>query len=306
MKELFETKMGQEASSQRASHGHSSSVRENNSNNMTISPRQSRSTSTSNRFRKPTTLLRPSINKRSSDPNASSVKKAKCPAENVPESRDRLLSCPDLHHHSESEMVKRLEKLLCPKVHTDMETIPEIPSCSQADLAAMKLFNGQNPPKISISSYLQRMVYYLGGIAENERKCGVDANVHSDLAIRYVLSAILYVERIQSRTGMVVTLYNVHRLLITGILIAAKVLDDFQPNQKYFADLGGVSTLELARLEAAFLQLCDYNVNVDPDMFAAKYASALERERVFSDVNEALSLGAVFSPKVTSVKTLRV
>jgi hypothetical protein len=251
-----------------------------------------------------------SINKRTSEPDIPSVKKAKLPEGALTTAtdataRERLLSCPDFHHHTESDMVKRLEKLLTPKVQTDLARVQTSRDCSESDRAAMKLFDGLNPPKISVTNYLQRMVYYLGGIAENERRCGVDANVHSDLAIRYVLAAILYVDRIQSRTDMIVTLFNVHRLLITGIMIAAKVLDDFQPNQKYFADLGGVSTLELARLEAAFLQLCDYNVNVNPELFAAKYATALERERVFSDVNEALTLGAVFSPRITA-KTLTV
>jgi hypothetical protein len=58
-------------------------------------------------------------------------------------------------------------------------------------------------------------------------------------------------------------------------------------------------------LEVAFLSLCDYNVNVNPELFAAKYATALERDRCFSDVGEALSQGAVFSPRVTP-KTLAV
>lgn len=223
------------------------------------------------------------------------------------QARDRLLSCPDFHHHTEGEMVKCLEKLLAPQVLPEKMSLPsDAESFAPARVAAMKLFDGANPPKITLVSYLQRMVYYLGGIAESERKCGVDENVHSDLAVRYILTSLLYIERVQKNTGMKITLYNVHRLLITGIMIAAKVLDDFQPNQKYFADLGGVSVAELCRLEAAFLQLCDYNVNVDPEIFAAKYATALERERVFSDVNEALTLGAVFSPKMEARKQITV
>ena len=287
-------------------------------------PIRSSSSSHKNKFRRPSSLLigrtvsgkrqppseGPQTGKKAKVPGSSAGSDATASSGLAEMSRERLLSCPDLHHHTESEMVKRLERLLSQKVVTGPTgaantLVGGSNNCPVALQNAMKLFDGANPPKISIASYLQRMVYYLGGIAEQERKCGIDEAVHSDMAVRYVLTAILYVERIQNRTGMVITLYNVHRLLITGTMIAAKVLDDFQPNQKYFADLGGVSTLELSRLEGAFLQLCDYNVNVDPETFAAKYASALERERVFSDVNEALTLGAVFSPRMPT-KTLVV
>lgn len=287
--------MGQESSHHASAGRRSEAATENDSAND----------KRGSKFRKGAQMLKHvsgSVSKRSGETEIPTVKKAKLPEGGAlptakdSQARERLLSCPDFHHHSESEMVKRLEKLLVPKV-----TLEPAPAGTHADAkshALLKLFDGANPPKITIAQYLQRMLYYLGGIAENERNCGVDANVHSDLAVRYLLTAILYMERIQTRTGMVVTMYNTHRLLITGTMIAAKVLDDFQPNQKYFADLGGVSPIELSRLEAAFLQLCDYNVNVDPDMFAEKYATALERERVFSDVNEALTLGAVFSPKM--------
>jgi hypothetical protein len=278
-------------------------------NNVETSSPSGRHRSSSSRLRK--TLTR-GVAKRGQEPEIPTVKKAKLPEGQAyatvtdAQARDRLMSCPDFHHHTEAEMVKRLERLLVPQVQPEKATSPGNHDCTPTQLAAMKLFDGANPPKITLASYLQRMVYYLGGIAENERKCGVDENVHSDLAVRYILTSLLYMERLQAKTGMKITLYNVHRLLITGIMIAAKVLDDFQPHQKYFADLGGVSAAELTRLEAAFLQLCDYNVNVNPEIFAAKYADALERERVFSDVNEALTLGAVFSPKMPSHKQIMV
>ena len=233
-------------------------------------------------------------------------KKAKIPQEQQSsnasqaeqEARERLLSCPDHHHHLESEMVKRLEKLLNQKV--------ELENMNSSQNVLMKIFDGSQPPKISIGSYLQRLIYYLTGIAEQERKAGSDREIHSDMAVRYLVTAIIYLERIQQLHGMRITPFNVHRLLITGTMIAAKVLDDIQPNQKYFADLGGISTQELTRLEVAFLSLCDYNVNVDPESFVEKYSLALERDRVFSDGCDALHLGAILSPRPVQSKVIKV
>lgn len=141
-------------------------------------------------------------------------------------------------------------------------------------------------------------MFYLSGIAEHEKNSNVDSEVHSDMGVRYVLAAIVFVERIQMKTGMEVSLFNIHRLIITGTMIASKVLDDIQPNQKYFADLGGVTPVELTRLEAAFLNLIDYHVHIEPEAFAIKYGQCLERDRLFSDGTEdALALGA-WSPRL--------
>ena len=221
------------------------------------------------------------------------------------EARERLLSCPDHHHHTEHELTQRLERILSQKVErvteADLEKLGE-----HALAGSMKVFNGVAPPKISLASYIQRLIFYLTGIAEQERNVGLDSDVHSDLAIRYLLAAIIFLERIQAKTGMHIHERNVHRLLITGTVIAAKVLDDIQPNHKYFSDLGGLNPSELTRLEFAFLHLCDYNVNIDPEEFACKYALALERERMFSDgCEQALLWGAILSPRITPTKIIQ-
>lgn len=191
------------------------------------------------------------------------------------QARERLLSCPDHLHHTEQELTQRLATILSQKVErvneTDLERIGD-----HALATSMRIFDGMAPPAISLGDYIQRLIFYLTSIAEQERAVGLDSDVHSDLAIRYLVTAIIYLERIQARTGMHIHELNVHRLLITGTVIAAKVLDDVHPNHKYFSDLGGLHPSELTRMEFAFLTLCDYNVNVDPEQFALKYALTLE------------------------------
>lgn len=205
--------------------------------------------------------------------------------------KDRLLSCPDHYHHTESEMLQGIERILNQLLDGRVEKVP-IPEHKQAWAEA---FNSAVPPPISLADYLSRLVFYLGNIPEYSS----DRAMHSDLAIRYLLGAILYLERIELFVpGFEVTLLNIHRLLITGVLITAKVLDDVQPDHKYYAQLGGVSVAELCKLEICFLQLCEYNVNIDPTEFAEKYAiNLMQRDRVFTD-EDALFVGAIFSTKI--------
>jgi len=123
----------------------------------------------------------------------------------------------------------------------------------------------------------------LSNIAETEKKTGHDLAIHSDLAIRYLIAAHMLIERVRAKYSLVVTPLNVHRLVITALVLASKILDDVQPSMYYFAVLGGLPQEELSRLEVAFLSLLDYDVQIDPLVFRAKYELLLESKRAFSD-----------------------
>lgn len=214
--------------------------------------------------------------------------------------RDRLISCPDNEHHLESEMLDRLEAFFSITYQYEaegdsrfseniileaaarsssyvLEDAPtHAPLLSNNNAIQGRIFEGKSRPKISVKEYLQRLVFYLTSIAEFERKNKTDPSVHSDLAIRYLIAAIIYLERIEQMAHIQVNAKNVHRLLITGCLIAAKVLDDIQPNMQYFADLGGVSVGELAKMEWAFVELVSYKIQIMPETFLKKYKELLD------------------------------
>lgn len=207
--------------------------------------------------------------------------------------KDRLLSCPDRHHHAESEMLSGIARVLTEMM---LPKSPPLVAMSPSKQEWALHFDAASPPPISLQDYLSRLVFYLGNIPEYSS----DKAMHSDLAVRYLLGAILYLERIELfAPGFVITELNIHRLLITGVLITAKILDDVEPDHKYYAQLGGVSVSELVKLEIAMLQLCEYNVNIDPIDFAAKYAFGLmQRDHAFTDEN-ALFGGALLSPAIS-------
>lgn len=203
------------------------------------------------------------------EPTSTTANKASTQQPEIP--RDRVVSCPDHLHHSESELLARLDRILETEILSSEDVSQPV-----AD-ARFAVFEGKSgkAPKISVASYLQRLTYYLGAIAEFERSTGGDVAVHSDMAFRYLLSTVVLLERLHARTGLVVTKLNVHRLIITGTMICAKTLDDIQPDANYWADLGGVTTAELSQLEWTFLELLGYQVIVSPEEFQRKYDAVL-------------------------------
>jgi len=67
---------------------------------------------------------------------------------------------------------------------------------------------------------------------------------------------------------------NVHRVVITAILLAAKFFDDAYYNNAYYAKVGGVHVAEMNNLETQFLFKIDFSLRVLPEVFE-KYSAEL-------------------------------
>ena len=72
---------------------------------------------------------------------------------------------------------------------------------------------------------------------------------------------------------------NVHRVVITGILLAAKFFDDAYYNNAYYAKVGGVLVSEMNGLEVDFLFRINFSLHVAPDVFS-KYRLQLLSQSV--------------------------
>jgi len=115
--------------------------------------------------------------------------------------------------------------------------------------AAVVTFEASTPPAISIKNYLHRIVKYTPCSAE----C-------------YLLSLILIDRVVQSR-GFRVSSGNIHRILITSIMISTKLLDDVIYNNKYYSHVGGIEVKELNSLESKFLNMLNYNLSISTELF---------------------------------------
>jgi len=112
-------------------------------------------------------------------------------------------------------------------------------------------------PKIAIHEYLNRIVLYLN--------CSEEC---------FVL-ALIYIERLTGRRkSFSVNSYNVHRLIFTSVMIAAKYFDDDHWSNADWGRVGGLSCKKVNELEREFLRLINFNVDVENEFYTA-WASSL-------------------------------
>ena len=114
-------------------------------------------------------------------------------------------------------------------------------------------FHSQRPPSVSIYDYMQRIRKY--------SECSTEAFIH----------ALIYIDRLIRNTNIVVNSYNIHRILITSVMVASKYFDDFYYSNEHYSKIGGVSLKEINSLEVTFLSLIHYSLYVSPDEFSIFY-----------------------------------
>ncbi|GAQ90580.1 cyclin [Klebsormidium nitens] len=111
--------------------------------------------------------------------------------------------------------------------------------------SSMSIFEGKRPATVSVQKYGKHLSRYL------------------DLCPVAVIGACVYILRFLNRKERVhLSAFNIHRLLLTALLLSCKFFDDQCYGNAYFAEVGGVSVLELNLLEVEFLFHIDFKLNV--------------------------------------------
>jgi len=122
--------------------------------------------------------------------------------------------------------------------------------------AIARKFYSKKPPPITTKEYLLRMHKY----------CPMSTAVY--------LATSLYINRMAMAERVIpVTPRNVHRLLLAGLRVAMKALEDLRWPHERFSRVGGVSEIELGRLEIAFCFLMNFELRVDAEMLQAEVDS---------------------------------
>ncbi|KAF9157663.1 hypothetical protein DFQ26_008492 [Actinomortierella ambigua] len=117
-------------------------------------------------------------------------------------------------------------------------------------------FHARSIPSISISAYLTRILKYCP--CANE--CFLSLLVYFDRMARNV-------EEITGGEGRQFSIdsYNIHRLIIAGVMVSAKFFSDvFFTNSRY-AKVGGLPVWELNQLELEFLTLNNFSLAISID-----------------------------------------
>ena len=80
--------------------------------------------------------------------------------------------------------------------------------------------------------------------------------------------ALIYLDRITARDrNFVINSYCIHRLFLSGLVIAAKFFEDKYYKNSYYARVGGISNPELNVLESQFLQMIDFKLFVSTEEY---------------------------------------
>jgi hypothetical protein len=111
-------------------------------------------------------------------------------------------------------------------------------------IPALTTFESSFAPPLDIADYLHRLQHYL----------------RSEDAI--CAAVVVLLRKYVVATGRPLTIFNVHRLLATALLITAKLYSDHFFCNQAVAVVAGLPNAELNRLELAFLHVVDFNASV--------------------------------------------
>jgi len=90
-------------------------------------------------------------------------------------------------------------------------------------------------------------------------------------------ASLCYMNRMaEADSRLVANAYNVHRLWITAVVLASKVLEDEVYSNEHYARMGGVPTLaEMNKLEACMLNKLSFRMHISPEEHSAIRSAVL-------------------------------
>jgi len=136
------------------------------------------------------------------------------------------------------DLLSAMARILCPL------------SVSKRVHGCVSTFDAVRIPSIRVQDYFVRLVDFFN----------CSASCH-------IVSLVYIVRLVRAHPQFPVDSLNIHRLLITATVLAAKFYDDKFLSNGYYAQVGGVSTREINRLEVQFLEMLDYRLVVSPQEF---------------------------------------
>lgn len=111
-------------------------------------------------------------------------------------------------------------------------------------------FYSTKVPQISIYDYLLRIKTY------------------SQLEDTTLIISLILIDRFVQQSNIQLSYNNIHRILFTAVLISIKYNEDNIFTNNYYAEIAGVSVKELFTLENDFLSLVNFNLYIEPILFA--------------------------------------
>ena len=131
-----------------------------------------------------------------------------------------------------------------------MEENKELENYNEKLLSQQKMsFNTNNIPNITIQKYLERIFKY----TEAEEST--------------FIIALIYIDRINQISNIIITPYNIHRIIFISVLLAIKYNEDITFDFDYYAQVAGISIDELKSLEIEFVCLVKFKLYINKQQF---------------------------------------
>lgn len=119
-------------------------------------------------------------------------------------------------------------------------------------------FTSYDKPSVTINEYLVRIQKY------------------SEAEDSTIIMGLMYVDRICEIAKIVLTPYNIHRLLFTAIFLAIKYNEDVVFSDTFYSRVSGIPIKELKQLELDFVLLVQFKLFIKKEEYQ-KYKVYIDR-----------------------------
>ena len=109
---------------------------------------------------------------------------------------------------------------------------------------SMMYFSANTIPNITIKDYLVRIQNY------------------SEVEKSTLILSLILIDRMCRKSGILLTHYNIHRILFSSLLVSIKYNGDSYFDNNFYSQIAGVKPNELKLLEYTFLEYNDFNIYV--------------------------------------------
>ena len=114
---------------------------------------------------------------------------------------------------------------------------------------SMMYFSANTIPNITIKDYLMRIQNY------------------SEVEKSTLILSLILIDRMCRKSGILLTHYNIHRILFSSLIISIKYNEDSYFDNNFYSQIAGVKPNELKLLEYTFLEYNDFNIYVKDDEY---------------------------------------
>ena len=154
----------------------------------------------------------------------------------------------------EEESPKLQNKSLIKAISQTLESIlqnnKQLPNFKEILKSQAKMvFSANFIPNISIEDYLIRIQTY------------------SNIEKSTLIISLILIDRLCQLSNLTLTYHNIHRIIFSAILVSIKYNEDTYYDNKYYAQIAGVTVKELKILEYSFLSMVHFKLFIQEELY---------------------------------------